>query len=400
MKRIVFFIIACLNVFAARSQWTTSGTNIYNSNTGFVGIGLSSPSYPVHIQSTTTGGGRNFYIQNSTGAHCFSVDNLGDVYIPSAIISDNLEFNASAAAAIHLHTGGTTTTALTLYAYGGADGSNYAVVGNAHAGIALDSRSGQPPFQIQTLVSGTTTNALSVFSNNNISIGTNTAVDNGNLFQVNGNLWTTGFKLPTGAAAGKVLTSDASGNATWQTASGGGSGWALNGSTNGIVKTIGTLDNYDFPIVTNNIERMRITNTGNVAIGTINPQGYMLAVNGSAIFTAAWVKPNANWPDYVFQNDYQLPGLDSVSRYIQLNKHLPDMPSAETVAKNGIDLGGNQTALLKKVEELTLYLIDQDKTIQNDKQKLSDQQQKLDAQQRQLDDQQRRLERLEKMLNK
>jgi hypothetical protein len=391
MKRIVFFIITFLSVGAARSQWTTSGNNIYyNNSTGYTGVGLGSPAYQFHIQGKGSGSGtRALYVQNSSGTQTFSVGDDGTTYMPWASVSNDLSVNSSAGGTFHIRSGGSTSSAFTMYGAGGNNGSNYASVGNDSFYIGFDTRAGHAPLRFVN--SNTSHDAFDIFSNGNLGVNTNN-VDNGNLFQVNGNLWTTGFKLPTGAAAGKVLTSDASGNATWQTA-GSGSGWALNGNTDGVVKTIGTLDNYDFPIVTNNLERLRVTSSGSVAIGTINPHGYMLAVNGSAIFTAAWVMPNGNWPDYVFQPDYRLPGLDSVSRYIQLNKHLPDMPSAETVAKAGIDLGGNQTALLRTVEELTLYLIDQDKTIQDYKQKLADQQ-------RQLDDQQRRLERLEKTLNK
>lgn len=388
MKKLCWCIFASFVSLCAHSQWTTSGTNIYNSNTGFVGIGLTNPLYPLHIQSNTSGGGRNFYIQNSAGVHCFSVDNAGDAFIGSAVVSGNITIQSAAAANMSFCTMGTTTPALIFYSYGGADGSNYSVIGNHSAGIALDTRANVPPFKIQTLSGGVVTDAFSVFNNNNISIGTNNAVDNGNRLQVNGNLWTTGFKLPTGAAAGKVLTSDASGNATWQTATGGGggSGWALNGNTAGAIDNFGTIDNYDLPIITNNIERMRVTAGGSVAIGTTDPKTYKLAVNGSAIFTSATVKLYTNWPDYVFDKEYRLPSLESLSKYIAENKHLPDMPSAETVAKDGIDLGANQTATLKKVEELTLYIIQQDKAIQDYKQKL--------------EDQERRLERLEKMMNK
>jgi uncharacterized coiled-coil protein SlyX len=104
--------------------------------------------------------------------------------------------------------------------------------------------------------------------------------------------------------------------------------------------------------------------TGNVAIGTDNPQGYKLAVNGNAIFTSAKVKLKENWPDYVFKRDYKLLSLAELEKFIQQNNHLPEIPSAEEIAKEGIDLGGNQAALLKKIEELTLYIIEQNKTIQ------------------------------------
>jgi hypothetical protein len=101
----------------------------------------------------------------------------------------------------------------------------------------------------------------------------------------------------------------------------------------------------------------------NVAIGTNNTQGYKLAVNGYAIFTKAVVKPITSWPDYVFKKSYVLPGLDEVGRYIQEHHHLPGVASEQEIALRGIDLGEQQTVLLKKVEELTLYLLKENKTL-------------------------------------
>ncbi|MBN9300161.1 MAG: hypothetical protein J0I41_24395 [Filimonas sp.] len=99
------------------------------------------------------------------------------------------------------------------------------------------------------------------------------------------------------------------------------------------------------------------SSSGNVSIGTTDSKGYKLAVNG-AIRTKKVVVTQTDWPDYVFDSSYQLPSLDSVSSFIQVNKHLPDMPSAATVEKDGHDLGEVQKLLLKKMEEMTLYMIE------------------------------------------
>jgi hypothetical protein len=103
--------------------------------------------------------------------------------------------------------------------------------------------------------------------------------------------------------------------------------------------------------------------SGNVAIGTLNNAGYKLAVNGNAIATSMTVKLNASWPDYVFKPEYKLPSLTEIKTYIDRNQHLPDMPSEAQVTKEGINLGEMNTLLTKKVEELTLYLIEQNKQI-------------------------------------
>jgi len=97
---------------------------------------------------------------------------------------------------------------------------------------------------------------------------------------------------------------------------------------------------------------------GRVGIGIVNSYtDYKLAVNGKAICEEMKVKLKDNWPDYVFNPDYQLRSLKEVDQYIQTNNHLPEMPSATEVAENGINLGEMNARLVKKVEELTLYLI-------------------------------------------
>lgn len=107
---------------------------------------------------------------------------------------------------------------------------------------------------------------------------------------------------------------------------------------------------------------------GNVGIGTTTPGAYKLAVKGDAIFTKVKVTPTAaTWPDYVFHNDYHLPSLKEVETFIKINKHLPGVPSAAEIEKEGLDVGGNQVTLLKKIEELTLYIIDIKKELDGQK---------------------------------
>ncbi|WP_298731625.1 hypothetical protein [uncultured Chitinophaga sp.] len=83
------------------------------------------------------------------------------------------------------------------------------------------------------------------------------------------------------------------------------------------------------------------------------------------------------WPDYVFQPDYCLPSLLELEEYVKANRHLPDMPSAKEVEKEGLDVGEMNKKLLQKVEELTLYLIDMKKEINRLVQQNEDQQQQI-----------------------
>lgn len=134
--------------------------------------------------------------------------------------------------------------------------------------------------------------------------------------------------------------------------------------------------------------------TGNVGINCANP-GSQLTVNGTvesvAISTGSLdcsilkISKVADWADYVFDKDYKLMPLTSVGKYISQYRHLPDVPSLQDVSKNGIDIAKMQEVLLRKVEELTLYAIDQDK-------KLS----QLEAQDQKITAMQKKMEELEK----
>ncbi len=101
-------------------------------------------------------------------------------------------------------------------------------------------------------------------------------------------------------------------------------------------------------------------NGGDIGIGTTDPKGYKLAVNGNIRAKEIKVE-NTNWPDYVFTKDYQLPTLQQTENHIKEKGYLPGIPSAEEVKANGIDLGEMNAKLLQKIEELTLYLIEQNK---------------------------------------
>lgn len=73
---------------------------------------------------------------------------------------------------------------------------------------------------------------------------------------------------------------------------------------------------------------------------------------------------SSGWSDYVFRKSYKLLSLQEVEKYIRQHKHFPGVLSADNVQKNALDLGEGQAILLKKIEELTLYLIEQKKEVE------------------------------------
>lgn len=103
-------------------------------------------------------------------------------------------------------------------------------------------------------------------------------------------------------------------------------------------------------------------NKGKVGIGTTNPGSYKLAVEGK-IGAHEVVVTTDGWADFVFEDDYNLMSLKDLDNYIQENKHLPEIPTTEEVEANGISVGEMNAKLLQKIEELTLYMIQQEETI-------------------------------------
>ena len=122
----------------------------------------------------------------------------------------------------------------------------------------------------------------------------------------------------------------------------------------------------------------------NVGIGTLDTKGYKLAVAGNLIAEKAVIKLQTNWPDYVFDSSYDLKPLSQIEKFIKANKHLPEVPSLEDIKVKGIDLGDAQTTLLKKIEELTLYLIEQNKKQQALEKAVSEQNYVISGQQNEI----------------
>ncbi|MFV1883186.1 MAG: hypothetical protein ACMZ7B_01655 [Balneola sp.] len=160
----------------------------------------------------------------------------------------------------------------------------------------------------------------------------------------------------------------------------------------GVISPSGWADNaaLDFYVSRNNSYNMvmRIDSDENVGIGVTDP-AHKLDVSGTIHSEEVIVDLNVEGPDYVFEEDYALPSLSEIEAFIKANKHLPEIPSAKEMEENGIILGEMNMLLLKKIEELTLHAIAQEKA--------KDKQQSINEEQRELINQLlKRVEQLEK----
>lgn len=103
---------------------------------------------------------------------------------------------------------------------------------------------------------------------------------------------------------------------------------------------------------------------GKVGINTENTTAdYTLAVDGGIITTKVFIQDVDDWPDYVFEDTYKLMPLRELKKFVADNKHLPDMPSESEIVEQGYDIQEIQQALLKKIEELTIYTLQQQEEI-------------------------------------
>jgi len=126
-----------------------------------------------------------------------------------------------------------------------------------------------------------------------------------------------------------------------------------------------------YPLTLFNDGTVKMSNKLTIGDGTATmPGDYRLYVTGGILTEKVRVaiKNTTNWADFVFASDYKLRPLFEVEQYIKANCHLPELPSAEQVVEDGVDLAAMDAKLLQKVEELTLYVIELQKLIDQLKQ--------------------------------
>jgi hypothetical protein len=209
-----------------------------------------------------------------------------------------------------------------------------------------------------------TSNHLFVGSNGNIGLGTATPL-------AKLHLWNGNFKI-TSAVNGDMFNMRSNGEFNMRTNGAASIGLTINNQTDdffkvnpislnyGITNTLSFDNTGDFQITNSTANTsFRIDPTGNVSIQNGNNIEFKIFNDGSVIAREVKVNLNTIPPDYVFEKEYPLMSINDLEAYVNEHKHLPNIPSAKEMEKDGnISVGDMQFKLLEKVEELSLYIIE------------------------------------------
>ena len=360
------------NTYLGSLSGASSGASAQNTfvgaQTGNTNTGSSNTFIGYQAGQNNQGGGFNVFVGASAGIS--NTTGLGNLFLGQQAGGTNSTGNYNLF--IGNSSGSATSTGLGNTAVGDGSllrnvvGVNNAAIGryagvesrgdeNVFIGFAADVTPGTPNLTNVTAIGArarvSQSNSIVLGANANIGIGTSAPANK--LEVVSAATNTSGLRLTnlknsspaTVLNTNKFLTVDANGdvimgstNSSARVAATEGTGWEADG------------------------ENLKNTNTGGVVVGDVSstPAGYKLYVAGGVLTekVKVAVKSTADWSDRVFDPAYRLRSLNEVNRFIQQNKHLPGVASAEEAVKEGVDVGQMQAKLLEKVEELTLYMID------------------------------------------
>ncbi len=397
MRKILFSILFIYLTNLAFGQWNVNNSNLYYTG-GKVGIGTTSPIQKLQVHGSIYAVGGRFFLDNGwglrnsvadygvypnsnylqfryNGLEAMRINSAGKLGIGTSSPSEKLDVNGNfvlSKTSPYLYWTGNTLNLKSK--------SDVIPVVSVHGSTSYSSRfdmwnAGDNQNTVR-LHSGST----SWINGGNVGIGTTTP---GTKLEVFG---TTGLRIKSSTHADSFMDLRGSVNVASLNPGATTSASIISGRPNGhLVIDISANDiNDSFAVRTDqNTDgtvdhlAMVIKASGDMGIGTSSPSE-KLEVAGNALIDGeiyskkVKVSTNpGNWPDYVFEPNYKLQSLSELEKYIQANKHLPEVPSAIEVKEKGQDLGEIQATLLKKVEELTLYMIEQNKKQESLKDRLN-----------------------------
>lgn len=303
-------LVLALTAFSASAQtiYVPSGTSGIGNNTtnGNVGIGIATPS-----------AGARLHVYNSSSNTFVNIDK------PSGSYEAGIQFSKAGY--------------VQFYLWNDNDSDALKIEANGLAGENDATPRMEFPFSNK--------NIHMALSGGSVGIGTTTLTEKLNV-----------------SGGGIALDAD-------QPLRGGGK-WLISGNAGAV--TVGTANpGVHLRLMAGDVNpRIFIDGTGGgVGIGTSSVGSYKLAVEGKIGAREVNVTTGA-WSDYVFKSDYKLMPIAEVEKFISENQHLPEVPSEKEVLAGGQNLGEMNAILLKKIEELTLYIINQQKQIDELKQKV------------------------------
>jgi hypothetical protein len=319
MRKILILSLIIANFQAGFAQfWSANGSNIYNTNTGVIGIGTSTPSSTYKLD--IFGPAVRIRTNNAPAPAYLELDASGVRGVFESIISPSSYTRVG-------------TRGNYKFALFTNNADRLTVTTNGFVGIGNTN----PAYQLD--VAGAI-NASSIYIN-------------GAPFAGGGSQWTTSgssiYYIPGGGGSVGIGTSTP--NASYKLDVAG----AIN---------VGSLYVNGQQLSSAALWSMNGSNisytVGKVSIGTTTPGSYMLAVAGKVAANSEVRVFDINtttFPDYVFDPSYELPSLEQTEKYIKEYRHLPEVPSAQEIGRDGMSLNEMNIILLKKVEELTLHLI-------------------------------------------
>ncbi|MEO7313246.1 MAG: hypothetical protein ABIX01_22865 [Chitinophagaceae bacterium] len=344
--------------------WIGNGADISNSNAGNVGIGTASPLAPLHIKNELealriegTTPFLSFYDNNNTTLKAFVQNYNNDLYLgtPATNTDGKMEFYLGNVPVMTIQPSGNvgigtqspysklmmeTPYNTSGWYHVGRNGTDSIVVGEGIGGVsAALGTTTEHAFRLTAGALG----RVQIYPTGDVVVGPNSSGSFGKFSVVTLN---NSYGISHLGEGGNILAT------------------RMGGTSAGI----GTFSPTNMRIFSGGNSCILIAEaTGNVGIGTDNPT-YKLSVNGT--IRAKELRINTGWADYVFAKDYALMPLAKVESFIKTNQHLPGIAPATKLKKEGVGVSEMQTKMMAKIEELTLYMIEANKTIEVLKQRL------------------------------